>query len=141
MKLQISAKQPGRKQPLIANRSIDIEDIGSHPTVRQLLLAVVTQQVEEYNSKTPEKNLIPFLSKETINEQAGTGKVGFDTLYNDNKANLQKAREAALLAFGDGLFVLFCNDEQFDKLDTIIPLTPDTVITFIRLTFLAGSYW
>lgn len=141
MKLTISAKQLGRKHPLIDRTIIEIDDIGAHPTLRHLIMAVVARQVQEYNSKTPEKSLLPFLETAAIDGQAATGKIGFGSIYNDNKADLVKAQETALLAFQDGIFVVFAGEEQLFELDNKFSLTPDTVITFIRLSFLAGSYW
>ena len=141
MELKISAKQLGKKHPLIENKIIEIGDIGPHPTLQEVLNAVVAQQVHEYNSKPAEKSLLPFLDTTSIEEQAVAGKVGFGSIYNENKADLVKAQQSAIQAFEDGLFVVFAGDEQLTALKNIISLTPDTVVTFIRLSFLAGSYW
>lgn len=141
MELTISAKQLGRKHPLIDKRIIVIDDIGAQPTLHDLLLAVVAQQVHEYNAKPPEKSLLPFLDAATIEGQATTGKVGFGSIYNEHKADLAKAQQTAIQAFEDGLFAVFAGDEPWSALPQQISLTPDTVITFIRLSFLAGSYW
>ena len=141
MELKIKVKQPGRKHPLIDNKLIEIEDIGVNPTARQLIKAVVAQQVNEYNGKPHEKNLLAFLSPSQTNEQAISGKISFGSIYNENKADVAKAQETALQAFDDGMFALFVNDDEITKLDQSILFANDTVITFIRLTFLAGSYW
>jgi hypothetical protein len=141
MQLTVSAKQLGQKKALIINKVIEIEDIGPHPTVRQLIGAVVDQQVREYNTNPREKNLLPFLDQETIDARAESGKVGFGVVYNENTADLAVARKTALQAFADGLFVLFADDRELTGADDTIDIKPGTVITFIRLTFLAGSYW
>jgi len=47
----------------------------------------------------------------------------------------------AVQAFADGLFVLFADDQEFTKPEETININSTTIITFIRLTFLAGSYW
>jgi hypothetical protein len=141
MRLNVKAKQVGRKHPLIDTKPIEIDDIGTQPSVSQLILAVVKQQVTAYNQKPLEKNLLPFLDKNEIDGQAATGKVGFGSIYNENKADLPIAQSTALQAFEDGLFALFVNEEECSSLEQTITLEEDTVITFIRLTFLAGSYW
>jgi hypothetical protein len=141
MKIIIKAKQAGRKHALIENRIIEIDDIGNNPTLSDLLKAIVKQQVEEYNSKTPEKNLLPFLSKDEISNQAQSGKIGFGSIYNENKADLEKAQETALQAFEDGMFAVFADEKELQKLDESICCTNETLFTFVRLTFLAGSYW
>lgn len=141
MQITIKAKQAGRKHALIENKVIEIDEIEASSPISEFLKAIVKQQVTEYNNKTVEKNLLPFLAKEEISDQAESGKVGFGAIYHENKADLIKAQEAALQAFEDGIFAVFADDAEIQKLDEIIQLTDSTVITFIRLTFLAGSYW
>ncbi|NSL86328.1 hypothetical protein ECE50_005785 [Chitinophaga sp. Mgbs1] len=141
MNLIINARQAGRKHALIEKQTIAIDDLPGNPSLRALLTAVVKQQVTAYNDKPAEKQLLPFLSDQQITGQADHGKVGFGTIYNENKANLLKAQETALQAYEDGLFAVFADEEELQHLDATFKLTPQTVITFIRLTFLAGSHW
>ena len=141
MRLKVSVKQPGKKHPLIDNKFIEIAHIGFHPTVYTLITAVVAQQVIAYNNKPTEKSLLPFLDKETIERDAENGKVGFGSIYNENKAVVADAQQVAVQAFEDGIFSLFVDDQEYRELHTIINLTEDSTLTFIRLTFLAGSYW
>jgi hypothetical protein len=141
MQITVKAKQAGKKHALIENKSIEIDEIGTNPTLAELLKAIVLQQVTEYNSKTAEKNLLPFLAKNDIANQAESGKIGFGSIYSENKADLVTAQETALQAFEDGLFAVFADDDEIQKLDEIVNITETKVFTFIRLTFLAGSYW
>lgn len=141
MELTIRVKQPGRKHALINDKKIIVEDIGEHPVAKDLIAAVVQQQVNEYNSKPHEINLVPFLTDAATAEQAATGKVGFGSIYSEKKADAAKAIAVALQAFEDGMFALFINDDEVTNLSDPITLNQTTVITFVRLTFLAGSYW
>lgn len=141
MQITFKAKQAGRKHALIENRKIEIENIGEKPTLEALIKAIVKQQVEEFNSKSPEKNLVSFLSKDDIAEQSANGKIDFKTIYNENKADVEKAQETAVLAFNDGLFSVFADDMEIQNMTDEIEVKDTTVFTFIRLTFLAGSYW
>ncbi len=141
MQLKISAKQLGKKHALIDKMIIEIDDIGEAPTVLQLINAVVRQQVMEYNIKPKERNLLPFLDKNNIDEQAVNGRISFGSIYHYAEADLEAAQQTAIQAMEDGLYVLFAGDEEFTKPHQIVSITEDTVITFIRLTFLAGSYW
>jgi hypothetical protein len=86
-------------------------------------------------------NILPFLSDAQTQEQAASGKIGFGSIYNENKASPEQARKTALQAFEDGMFALFLDEAEITELNTIVYLTDTTIITFIRLTFLAGSYW
>lgn len=141
MKITVKVKQAGRKHALLENRQVEIENIGNTPFLKDLLNAVVQNQVEEYNKKATEENLLPFLSKSEISDQAASGKVGFGSIYNENKTDVKKAQETALQAFEDGLFSVFADENEIRNLNEIVEISDSTVITFIRLTFLAGSYW
>lgn len=141
MQLIISVKQLGRKQPLIGRQTITIADIGTAPTLRALIDAVVDQQVDAYNARPFEQQLLPFLGPAEIETQSQSGRVGFNTRYNENQADPKKAKEIAIQALQDGLFVVFLNEEEFTEPEQPLSLTPDTVVTFIRLSFLAGGYY
>ena len=141
MNLQIKVKQPGRKHPLLDKKIITVEGLNSQTNLQTLIEAIVHQQVVEYNSKSPEKNILPFLSQSQIEEQGVAGKVSFGSIYNENKADVEQAKKNALQAYEDGIFVVFVNDEEIKQLNSIITLPANSVIIFIRLTFLAGSYW
>ncbi len=141
MQVKIKVKQAGKKHPILENKCIELVGIEANTTFAEFLKAIVKQQVEEYNNKSAEQNLLPFLTKNEIENQSASGKVGFGSIYNENKADLNKAQETAVQAFEDGLFAVFINDTEVQKLDEVINFTDDTIITFIRLTFLAGSYW
>ena len=137
MQLTIRAKQIGRKQELIRD-TIEIEDIGPQPTAAELISAVVLQQVNAFNGKP---NVMLLLSKEEIDSCANNGKVGFGHIYNTAKADPQQAVKTALQAFEDGMFLLFADEQEITRPAQIVPINENTIITFIRLTFLAGSYW
>lgn len=141
MQITISVKQPGRKHAIIDKQLLEIDDITDSPSLRELLQGVVKQQVAVYNNKPLEKNLLPFLSAAQVDDSLAAGKAGFGSIYNEQKADAVKAQETALQAFEDGLFAVFINDEEIKYLSDKISLNNHTVITFVRLTFLAGSFW
>jgi hypothetical protein len=138
MQVYIKIKQAAKRRLILEKQAIDIEDISSTPTLRTLITAVVTQQVTAYNAKTLEKPFINFLTKTQIEDSTAIGKVGFGTIYHDNKADLNKAIQVALAAFIDGLIAVAIDDKIVEKLDDFIVLKEKTVITFIRLTLLIG---
>lgn len=141
MDVIINVKQLGRKHAILANKTIEIEDVGVNPSLEKLILAIVEQQVTAYRQRPQDSQLLPVLSKENIDDQAATGKVGFGINYNDRAPDLAKAQENALQAFKDGLFAVFAGEQEIKSLDETVALTPATALTFIRLTFLAGSFW
>jgi hypothetical protein len=149
MQIYIKFKQAGKRRLILEKQAIEIEDIGNSPTLRSFIMAVVTQQVGIYNVGThnvetrhalslPNTSIINFLTETQIENAVATGKVGFGAIYNDKKADVQKAIQVAIEAYIDGLFVVAVDDKIVEKLDDFIALNEKTVVTFIRLTLLIG---
>lgn len=142
MKIYFSVKRLGKKRPFIDRKTIEIEGSYHESYALQTILSqIVTQQVAEFNQRREEKSLFTFLQEDAIAEEASTGKVKFGAIYNEEKAQLDKAIETVLLAFEDGLIAVFVNDDQIEDLSQLISVDENTVFTFVRLTFLAGRSW
>jgi len=144
MNISISVRQLGKKHPILQEKSISLDTSAPVVTVRTFIELIVKHQVELFHSASfewedqdtihlPKENYLPILTD--------TGKVGFGAVYNHNKVDIAKAQENAIVAFEDGLYVLFQGDDQLESLAEEIDLSQNKSITFIRLTFLAGSYW
>lgn len=144
MNLTISVKQLGKKHPILNQSILDLDFPTSIVTVRVLIELIVEYQVNLFNASSfewededrihlPKENYLPLLTD--------TGKVGFGALYNHNKIKLLTAQQNAILAFEDGLFAVFYGDDELSHLDLSVDLSLHKTLTFIRLTFLAGSYW
>jgi hypothetical protein len=138
MQIHIKLKQAGKRRLILEKQAIEIENIGKTPTLQALITAIVTQQVAANNAKTLDKPIINFLTKNQINDAAATGKVGFGAIYNDKKADLNQAIKVAIEAHIDGLFAVAVDDKIVEKLDTIVDLNDNSVVTFLRLTLLIG---
>ncbi len=106
-------------------------------SVRELILALVELGVREYNERKDTGQLLPYLTKEEIKEKAAAGKVAFG-LRGGNDADLKTAQENAVQCFLDGLYRIFADDTELTKLDGELPLSGETVFTFIRLAMLSG---
>jgi TPP-dependent indolepyruvate ferredoxin oxidoreductase alpha subunit len=145
MNITISVKQLGKKHPILQEKPIEIGTSKTKIFVNELLELVVEQQVKQFLSSAsfeiddedkthfPKDNYLPIL--------IDTGKVGFGGIYNHKKPNVELAQQTALQAFEDGIYVIFYGEEQLEKLNQEIDLIEKKTITFVRLTFLAGSYW
>lgn len=144
MKILVNVKQLGKKHPLISEKEINLSTTQETLSLKEFIGLVVQQQVEEYNNKAverddvdyqkaPQDNYLPFLVE--------SGKIGFSSIYNENTANVDKSVDAAIVAFGDGMYVIFQGEDQLEDLSQPVVLTTEVPFTFIRLTFLAGSYW
>ena len=139
MNIYIKLKSAGKRRPVLDNTPYTLPD--GINSLRQLIEAVVRQEVEKYNKRGLDNMLVPFLSEAEIEEQSTTGKVGFGRLYSDRKADPEKAVETALQGFEDGLFKVICGEKEATGLEEPLEIKENDVLTFIRLTFLAGRLW
>ena len=145
MIIKVSVKLLGKKHPILHEKAIEIATQQPVLTTQELIKLVVEQQVNQFiNSSSfefdnqdethnPKDNYLQILTD--------TGKVGFGAIYNQNMPDVTKAQETALQAFEDGMYAVFYGDFQLEKLHGVIDLSENKIITFIRLTFLSGSYW
>lgn len=137
MQLTLQLKRLGKKKV----KKIPFTLAENPQTLEDLLIACVKSQVAAFNKKRLEVNVIGFLSPSEIQDQAASGKVDFGDLANKNLANEQEAIDNVLIAFKDGLFLVFIGDEEVTDLQTPLQLTSESVVAFIRMTFLVGTYW
>lgn len=144
MEIKVTVKQLGKKYPVLSEQKLEIRSDDFKISLENLLQLIVQQQVEAFNAQSFELEDTDYTkipSENYLNILTDTGKAGFGSIYNEKKANLQKAQENAIQAFEDGMFAVFYNDEQLENLFETIDLSLQQTFTFIRLTFLTGSYW
>ena len=144
MEIKVTVKQLGKKHPVLSEQKIEIAYGDSNISLENLLELIVQHQVDAFNAKSFEvedEDYVKIPQDSYLNILTDTGKVGFGSIYNLKKADVRKAQEHAIQAFEDGMFVVFYNDEQLEDLTQTIDLSLQHSFTFIRLTFLAGSYW
>ena len=139
MNIFVSVKQAGKKKAYLSDLCYEIP--GSPLTLIDLIRLIVTERVKAYNAKTPDSDIVALLTQEDIAEQAQTGKVGFGRRFNSINADPQKAVDAAVLAFTDGLYRVFINEQEVENLDEHLEIYEGSKIAFIRLTFLSGRMW
>ncbi|EUB42449.1 MULTISPECIES: hypothetical protein [Fusobacterium] len=137
MKIIINVKGLSRKK-VIHQEEVELKNKIS--TTKDLITELVKINVEKFNKKIDEKDILSIMTNENIAKAARIGKIG-DEVHGDKKANLEKALDTAYLAFEDGLYCIFINDEQTEKLDDSLNLKDGDILTLIRLTMLAGRMW
>ena len=137
MKIIINVKGLSRKK-VIHQEELELKDKIS--TTKDLITELVKINVEKFNKKIDERDILSIMTNENIAKAARIGKIG-DEVHGDKKANLEKALDTAYLAFEDGLYCIFINDEQSEKLDDSLNLKDGDILTLIRLTMLAGRMW
>ena len=137
MKIIINVKGLSRKK-VIHQEELELKDKIS--TTKDLIIELGKINVEKFNKKIDDKDILSIMTNEYIAEAARAGKIG-DEVHGDKKANLEKALDTAYLSFEDGLYCIFINNKQSEKLDDSLNLKDGDIITFIRLTMLAGRMW
>ncbi|WP_338999132.1 hypothetical protein LC560_04140 [Fusobacterium animalis] len=137
MKIIVNVKGLSRKK-VIYQEEVELKNKIS--TTKDLITELVKINVEKFNKKIDEKDILSIMTNENIAKAARIGKIG-DEVHGDKKANLEKALDTAYLAFEDGLYCIFINDEPTEKLDDSLNLKDGDILTLIRLTMLAGRMW
>ena len=82
-----------------------------------------------------------YLSAEEVAAQARRGAVRFPTARADKVAQLDPALEVekALRAFEAGTYVILVDGRRVERLDEVVPFSPGTKVTFLRLMPLVGG--
>ncbi len=139
MKIYVQMKAAGKKKPVL--NDIPYELTGQVHTLRDVLTELVQIEVDRYNQKGTDVQVVSFLTKEEMEDQATAGKIGFGRIYSEKKADVVKATENALQCFEDGLVRVFQNGQELKMLDTVVDVQEGDHFTLIRLTFLSGRLW
>ena len=113
---------------------------GRPQSLRELLLAMVKEEVRRYNDAQASDGLLRWLSQGELEDLAGEGKVSFGGA-GAGQADLGKAEQVMLAAFEDGLFRVLVDGEEVADPEAPLALTESSVVTIIRLSFLAGRLW
>jgi hypothetical protein len=140
----IAGKALGRKKPLFADFSVpfppDLKSEGDNLTLRDLIARVVRAEVAAFKLRQQERQLFRALTEGEIAQKLLKGKVesgGSDT--GKQAVDEEQAVAVALEAFADGLYLVVVDEEEQRDLDREVYLKPDSRLTFIRLTLLAGG--
>jgi hypothetical protein len=138
MQIYVKVKQAGKRSWMLAKQPIQIADIGDSPTLKTLLIAIVTTQVQAFNDKILTKPVAMFLADDQIQTHVRVGKVGFGAVYRGETADLHQAIQQMLIAFEDGLYAVAVDEQIIQHLDTVLTIHPEMVVMFLKLSLLSG---
>ena len=139
MKAYIQVKQVGKRKCSIEKMPVDFPVAPA--SVQELIEAVVSWQVSEYNDRLQQSEVLQYLTREEVEDKAASGKVGFEVNYNGRPAAETEAIVNALQSYEDGIFRIFIDDTEAGGLSSPVVLKEETTLTFIRLTMLSGRLW
>jgi hypothetical protein len=139
MKIYVTLKSASRRKDYLNKNEFVLKS--TPQSLRQLITEIIALNVEQSNERKLEKPFLHFLTNDEIVIQSATGKVGFDTKYNETKTDEEEAVNTAIQAFRDGLFKVFLNEKEQEALDIPLLLQDGAEVVFIRLTMLTGRMW
>lgn len=102
-------------------------------TARDLIRERVRQEVEDFNNKQPE--LFHGLVQPTDTERTLNG----FKFREKRTLDWQEQFEKAIEGFQRNAYILLVDDLQVEDLDQVIPLAPETSVTFLKLVPLVGG--
>jgi hypothetical protein len=141
--LTITGKALGSRKSLFADWSIPFPPEWSGEgglTLRRLIDHVVRAEVEAFKKRQHDRRFLRALTERQIAEGVEKGKIQ----SGESEVPLQEIDEddavaVACQAFEDGLFLVVIDEEDHRELDREIHVKPDSRVTFVRLTLLAGG--
>lgn len=139
--LTISGKRLGSKKPLFADFSIPVPAVGDGELkLRDLIEIVVKNEVEAFRKRQYDRQFIRVLTERELAAGKKAGKIeSGGSEVTPQEVDEREAIETALLAFEDGIYLVSVDDAQIRTLDHVLHLQPESRITFVRLTLLAGG--
>ena len=138
MTILVNVQRIGRKKPAVLPVSVELSGIPG--TVAELITLCVEACVERQHRRIGEPGE-DVLSQEKMDDLAMVGKIAFGYDANRTPADMEEAVSNALQSYRDGLFRVFLNGEALGNLEDAVALTDQDVLTFVRLTMLAGGGW
>ncbi|MEY8685062.1 hypothetical protein AB9N12_02605 [Bacteroides sp. AN502(2024)] len=139
MRVYIQVKQLGRRKCSIEKIPVDFPVPPAN--VQEMIEAIVSWQVREYNERLQQSEVLKYLTQEEVENKAASGKVGFTVNYNGKPAAEVEAITNALQSYEDGIFRIFMDDTEVGALSSPIQLKEESTLTFVRLTMLSGRLW
>jgi hypothetical protein len=137
-RLTVRAEVVGRRGMALA--PLEIEQEFACETVRDLLAAIVREQVESFRRRKEASQLLRVLSKDNLQDGAAAGRVLSGAQEVDPRIpEVGDAIDVVLQAFVDGFFFMFLNGVQMDGLDQQVPPSEALDVLFVRLTPLVGG--
>lgn len=140
MDLKVNIKQVG-KRAVAPSFTLHY---GTEPqTLRELIETTVRLCIDAYQDKIRQGDGgARALDKEEIEKKSVMGAITFGLMSgNGSVPDKEEAAAVAVQGFEDGLYRVFCGGEELTELSEKPKLADGDVLTFVRLTMLAGRLW
>ena len=133
MHIKINIKSLGKTRGIESRDYIISDNI---ETIEDLIHNLVDIEIDKYERKD-----FKVLNQEDINNMMDSGKISFGFKYREKEIDRAYAKEIAVQAFLDGLYVIFINETSIEDINQKIHLCHGNELTLIRLTMLSGRYY
>lgn len=142
----VTTRALGKRRPLLDDWSVDLPPEeggggggGEGLTLRALIARVVRAEVAAFRRRQREGALLRVLSQGEIDAGAARGRVLPGGRPESAEVDEEHAVDVALAGFEDGLYLVILDGDELRDLDAQVYPRPDSRLTFLRLTFLAGA--
>ena len=146
--VRVSATVTGHRRRGVREHDLVLALPAGEVTARQLIEAAVAAEVCAFQDRAEEASLIRVLTKKSLDADLARGAVRSggprratpsQRPGEPGQVNLADAVDAALLAFGDGLFKVFVGERELTDDGAALPVTDGAALLFLRLVPLAGG--
>lgn len=143
--VRVSATVTGHRRRGVREHDLVLDLPPGKVTARQLIEAAVTAEVDAYQARAQEASLVRVLTQKALLEDLERGAVRLGEAQDKRSgedavsADVTDAVDAALLAFGDGLFKVFVGDHELTDDAAPVSLANGASLLFLRLVALAGG--
>lgn len=141
----VAAKAIGSRKPLFADFSVplppDWDDSGDGGrTLRDVIEEVVRHEVRAFQKRQSDRQFLNVLTAKEIEDAVQRGKVTMgESDVGIQEVDVDRAISSALVAFEDGIYLVVIDENVFRSLDEAVFLSPESQLTFVRLTLLSGA--
>lgn len=134
--ITVGAKLVGHRSPIISPLLLDFET--PPHTLRELLTAIVRQQVAAFQASKSEAQILKVLTERELEAGIEEGRILSGGLEADSRLpDPEDAIAVALGTFLDGFYFVFVNGIQIEDLEH--PVQEVKEVMFLRLTPLVGG--
>jgi hypothetical protein len=150
--VRVSATVTGHRRRGVREQDLVLALPPGEVTARQLIEAAVAAELTAFQARAEEASMVRVFTKKSLEADLaygavrtggqGTGGQGDEPgapAGEAGHANLAGAVDAALVAFGDGLFKVFVGERELVDDGAALPVADGTALLFLRLVPLAGG--
>ena len=137
--VKVEALVAGRRRDGLSEHVITLDVEPGAMALQALVTAVVRSEVQSFAERAQERTFVQVLTERALASGLEAGSVRPGEAQAQPDVDPDDAAGVALLAFEDGLFQVFVDDERIDSLDDDVVVRDGAGLLFLRLVALAGG--